>query len=87
MAEEWQSTVDIRDAPSLPDELLAQLRSAAQTLAQHLEVDVDRAERVVLDSAVELTRDATVVQYAAVLASRRARQRLRVGNGESRRSP
>ena len=65
--------------PALPDDLRAQLRAAAESLAALCGGDVDRAEQVMLESARDIIRDATVLQYAPVLASRRARQRLRNG--------
>lgn len=65
--------------PPFPDEVRAQLRAAAESLAEFCGGDVDRAEQVILDSAYELARDATVLNFAPVLASRRARQRLREG--------
>lgn len=83
MVSETQSSGDVPDAPTLPDDVMMQLRSAAGSLAQHLNVDVGKAERVIFDLAADLTRDATVVQYAAVLASRRARHRLREANDGS----
>ena len=61
----------------LPDEVRAQLRPAAESLRETFGGDVDLAERAILASVLELTKDATVFQYASVLAARRARQQLR----------
>ena len=73
---------DEKDPPpepgyAFPEEIRAQLRAAAESLAELVGGDLDRAEQAMFESALELTRDATVLQYAPVLASRRARQRLR----------
>lgn len=62
-------------ADQLPPEIRAQLRPVAESMAQLFGGDVDVAEEAVLESAVELTRNATVFQYAPVLAARRARRR------------
>jgi hypothetical protein len=61
----------------LPDDVRAQLRPAAESLKEHFGGDVELAEQAILASVIELTQDATVFQYASVLAARRARQRLR----------
>ena len=61
----------------LPEALLEPLRSAAQSLADQLGGDAAAAERAVFESARELTRGATVLQFAPLLAARRARTRLR----------
>jgi len=60
-----------------PEEIRAQLRTAAKSLVELAGGDVGRAEQAMFQSALELTRDATVLQYAPLLASRRARRRLR----------
>lgn len=52
---------------------------AAQSLAELVGGDLRRAEQAMFESALELTRDATVLRYAPLLARRRARQRLREG--------
>jgi len=67
---------------TLPEEVQAQLRAAAVAIAEWCGGDVERAEREVLHSALELTKDATVLQYTSVLASRRARRRLRESEGD-----
>jgi hypothetical protein len=59
----------------LPAEVRAQLRPVAESMAQLFGGDVDLAEEAVMQSALELTRDATVFKYAPVLAARRARRR------------
>jgi hypothetical protein len=46
-------------------------------LKEHFGGDVELAEQAILASVIELTQDATVFQYASVLAARRARQRRR----------
>ena len=61
----------------LPDDVRAQLRPAAEALREQFGGDVELAEQAILASVLELTKDATVFQYASVLAARRARQRLR----------
>lgn len=61
----------------LPEDVRAQLRSAAESLAAQVGGDPDVARRALFESALQLTRDATVLQYAPLLAARRARQRLR----------
>jgi hypothetical protein len=61
----------------LPDDVRAQLQSAAESLAEELGGDRDAAREAMFESALQLTRDATVLQYAPLLAARRARQRLR----------
>lgn len=65
----------------LPDDVRAQLRPAAESLREQFGGDVDLAEQAILASALELTRGATVFQYASVLAARRARERLRETRG------
>jgi len=60
-----------------PEDVRAQLRAAAVSLAELVGGDVGRAEQAMFDSALELTRNATVLQYAPLLASRRARRQLR----------
>ena len=67
---------------ALPEEVQAQLRAAAESLAELVGGDVDRAEQALFESALELTRDATVLKYAPLLASRRARQRLLEGRDQ-----
>lgn len=61
----------------LPEDVGAQLRSAAESLAEQMGGDPDVARQAMFESALQLTRNATVLQYAPVLAARRARQRLR----------
>lgn len=61
----------------LPEDVRAQLRPAAESLSEQFGGDVELAEKAILASVLELTKDATVFQYASVLAARRARQRLR----------
>ena len=53
---------------ALPEDVRAQLRAAAQSLAELVGGDVDRAEQALFESALELTRDATVLKYAPLLA-------------------
>lgn len=77
--------VEVPDPPAeppdalgdLPEDVRAQLHSAAESLADQMGGDRDAAREAMFESALQLTRDATVLQYAPVLASRRARQRLR----------
>jgi len=75
VAEQENPIPAVSASDELPAGIRAQLRPVAESMAQLFGGDVDLAEEAVLQSALELTRGATVFQYAPVLGARRARRR------------